>query len=243
MTEPLASCEERRPLAVAGRAVGSAFKAASVLRGAKSLHPYGVVYEAALAVDGDAGVPPAKLFRTPGTSSALVRFSASLGLPRPLPDLLGMSLRVIDAYGPGCHQDLLMVSSADRPIAHHVFLPADDVQRRPYSSSLPYRAGGELFLVGALPRADSPRPAGSGMYERLEAAAQTGKLAFDLAVAPLMGRFRPVGRLHVGKRLAPQMDALRFNPLNTGGGLRPAGDPLNRLRPYAYSRSQEGWAP
>jgi hypothetical protein len=48
------------------------------------------------------------------------------------------------------------VTSPDLPLLHHIFLPARDVQQRPYTSSLPYRANGDLVLVGAVPQASSP---------------------------------------------------------------------------------------
>ena len=53
------------------------------------------------------------------------------------------------------------------------------------------------------------------------------------------GRFRRVGTLHVGERLPPVLDALRFNPFN--GALEPVGL-VNRLREQAYPRSQAAWA-
>jgi hypothetical protein len=180
------------------------------------------------------------LFGSSARRPALVRFSRSLGLPRPLPDLLGMSLRVPDAYGAGRDQDFLMVTSVDAPVLHHLFVPAGDVQQRPYSSSLPYRAGGETFLVGALPRRESPRVEGGDELERLAAAAATGALVFDLAVAAVWGRFRPVAEIRVEDPLPPEADALRFNPWNTGGGLEPAGL-LNRMRDHAYPLSQRAW--
>lgn len=67
-----------------------------------------------------------------------------------------------------------------------------DLQQRPYSSSLPYRAGAQRFIVGALPHPDSPRPAGETELERVRTAAATGRLRFQLAVAAPMGRFTPV---------------------------------------------------
>ena len=151
-----------------------------------------------------------------------------------------MSVRVHDAYGPGWHQNLLIVTSIDAPVLHQLFLPASDVQRRPYSSSLPYRAGAERFVVGALPLPGSPRPDGCDELERLDRAAATGRLAFHLAAAPRWGRFHPLAELRIGTRLADAADALRFNPWNTGGGLEPVGI-LNRLRDYAYPLSQRAW--
>jgi hypothetical protein len=232
----------RRAVDAAGYAIGLPLAGLAALRGGKAVHPHGAVHEAELVVPAlDGPLATTQLFGTPGRRTALVRFSRSLGLPRPLPDLLGMSLRVSDAYGAGRHQDFLLVTSVDAPVLHHVFVPAGDVQQRPYSSSLRYGTGGDTFLVGALPRSDSPRPDGGDELERLAAAAATGALAFDLAVAPVSGRFRPVAELRVGARLPPEADALRFNPWNTGGGLEPVGL-LNRLRDYAYPLSQRAWS-
>ena len=114
------------------------------------------------------------------------------------------------------------------------------MQQRPYTSSLPYRAGGGLFLVGAVPRRDSPRPGGGDEFDRLHAAAATGRLAFDIAVAGVAGRFRRVGSLYVEGRLRPDLDALRFNPWNSGGGMEPAGW-LNGARDRPYKLSQGAW--
>lgn len=226
---------------LAGYALGGLLGAAAGLRRGKAVHPMGAVHRAELVTWGDPGpASGAELLEQAGSRSALVRFSRSLGLPRPLPDLLGMSVRVLDAYGPGWHQDLLMVTSIDAPVLHRLFLPASDVQHRPYSSSLPYRAGAERFVVGALPLPGSPRPDGCDELERLDRAAATGRLAFHLAAAPRWGRFHPLAELRIGTRLADAADALRFNPWNTGGGLEPVGI-LNRLRDYAYPISQRAW--
>ncbi len=228
-------------LDVAGRALGAGFGLASRLRGGKIFHPDGVAHEGVLRLPGGDPAPEgATLLREPGQYSALVRFSRSVGLPRPITDLLGISLRLPDVHGPGAHQDILAVTSIDAPLAHHVFVPATDYQQRVYSSSLPYRSGDDTYLLGFRPVATSPRPAGRDEHERLARAAATGKLRFELCVAPLSGTFRAVGELWIGERLPPEADATRFNPWNTGGGLEPAGV-LNRLRDYAYPMSQRGW--
>jgi hypothetical protein len=224
-----------------GVPVGAVLALLAAVRRGKAVHPHGVVHAGRLVVPADtAGPPGAALFREPGEHAAIVRFSRSVGVPRPIPDLLGMSIRLPHVYGNGHHQDLMLVTSVDLPLAHHAFLPATDVQQRPYSSSLPYRAGGEQFLIGALPDPDSPRPGGDTELDRLDAAARTGRLRFQLAVAPLMGRFRPVAELWIGERLPGELDALRFNPWNTGGGLEPAGA-LNGARDRAYKLSQAAW--
>jgi hypothetical protein len=235
----------RRPAAcavdLAGYGIGAVLAGVAGIRGGKAVHPSGVVYRARLVIDGAAAAPRgAALLSEPSTRCALMRFSRSVGLPRPCPDLLGISLRVPDAYGRGRHQDVLMVSSIDLPVLHHVFVPAGDVQQRAYSSSLPYRAAGNTFLLGVTPDPASPRPPGGDEFDRLGRAAATGRLAFGLAVASIWGRFRRVGALHIEDRLPDTVDALRFNPFNCGGGLEPAGW-LNRLRDYAYPLSQAAW--
>jgi len=236
----------RRPariaLNAAGYGVGAVLAGLAAARGAKAVHPHGVSYRARLVIDGVAHAPRAsQLLSTPREYCALMRFSRSLGLPRAIPDLLGVSLRVLDAYGPTCHQDFLLVSSVDLPVLHHLFVPATDVQQRVYSSSLPFRAGDERFLVGVVPHARSPRPAGADEFDRLQRAADTSRLTFGLAVASLSGRFRSVGSLHVDARLPDTLDALRFDPCNCSGGLHLAGA-INRLRDYAYPMSQAAWA-
>jgi hypothetical protein len=236
----------RRPSRVAVDAAGyglaAALAALAAARGGKAVHPHGVAYRARLTVDGACSAPAAsQLFATPAEHQAVMRFSRSVGVPRPIPDLLGVSLRVLDAYGAGRHQDFLLVSSIDLPVLHHIFVPATDVQQRPYSSSLPYRAGEQTFIVGVVPDPGSPRPAGEDELDRLDHAAATGRLRFALAVAPLGGRFRSVGTLSVQERLSPAVDALRFNPFNCGGGMEPVSV-LNRLRDYAYPLSQRTWA-
>ncbi len=219
---------------LAGYGLGGLLAAIAAVRGAKAVHPAGAVYGARVTIEGAPAAPrTSELLSRPSTWRAVVRFSRSLGLPRPLPDLLGVSLRVLDAYGPRRHQDVLMVSSVDLPVLHHLFVPATDFQQRPYSSSLPYRAGDETFIVGVVPDRASPRPAGDDELDRLHRAAATGRLRFWLATAAVGGRFRNVGTLHVEDRLPDAVDALRFNPFNCGGGMRPLGT-LNRLRDYAY---------
>jgi len=224
-----------------GRTIANVLAQAASLRRGKVVHPHGVTYSARFCVDGATQAPSgSELLSGRAEWPALVRFSRSLGLPRPLPDLLGMSLRILGAYGQERHQDFLMVTSVDLPVLHHVFLPAGDVQQRPYSSSLPYQSGGETFLVGARSHPDSPRPRGGDEFDRLDRAADSGRLRFEFMVAPVFGRFERLGEIRIGSRLRSDIDALRFNPFNTGSDLNPVGT-LNRWRREAYPLSQRAW--
>jgi hypothetical protein len=211
-----------------GLSIGAVLAAIGALRRGKPVHPKGVVHQARLRVRGGAAAPPAaRLLAEPAEHYAIVRFSRSLGVPRPLPDLFGMSIRIPDAYGRGRHQDLLLVTSADMPILRRMFVPATGVDKRPYTSALPYVAGHDRFIVGAVPRPSPP----------------TAELFFELAVAHVGSGsrgFEPIADLVVGPRLPDALDALRFSPWNAGGGMAPAGI-LNGARHRAYALSQAAW--
>ena len=215
----------------------SFWSALSALRGKRVFHPDGDAYLATFTVPDrpkPTGVP---LFDEPGPKRALVRASRAAGLPEPLPDALGLAIRLQDAHGPGHHQDFLLITSANLPVAHHLIVPAlGGFFGHSYSSLLPYRIGGALRLVGAMPVDHEP----ARSLDALAAAARAGEARFDLALAAVGGRFRKVGRIQLGERLAPEAgEALRFNPWHTGGGITPAG-PLQTLRGAAYRGSQAG---
>ncbi len=197
--------------------VAPIWSALSRVRGARIFHPDGVAHRATLTVPGGARTG-ARLFDREATYTATVRLSRGVGLPQPLPDTLGLAVRIEDAYGERRHQDFLMNTSLDWPVLHHLILPAL-LPGQSYSSVLAYRIGGSLRVVGAIPR---------------------GQQAFDLALAGLSGRLAPVARLQLGERLPGEIaERIRFNPWHTGGGIRPAG-PLQRLRGQAYPGSQRG---
>ncbi|MBE2317020.1 hypothetical protein DVA67_013645 [Solirubrobacter sp. CPCC 204708] len=226
---------------VGGTALGVLFAAGAALRRGKALHPSGVVFSARLVVPGAAAAPQAaELLSRPAEYAAVVRFSRGLGLPDRMPDLFGLALRVCDAYGEGEHQDLLLTTSTDRPVLHHIVLPTRDAQARPYTSATPFRAGGETFIVGALPSPESPRPAAGDQLTRLRAAAATGELRFALAVARPFRRFTPVAELWIEDELPPEYDAMLFQPGSGGGGLAPVGV-INGMRRIAYPLAHRAW--
>lgn len=203
------------PNAVA-RATGTAFRALSRIRGKRIFHPNGTGYDATLEVfSGWEGVPA---FAPGSEHRAIVRLSRAAGLPAPLPDALGIGLRLPEVYGAGCHQDFLLATSSRGPLLQHLLLPGVH-DGQPYSSLLLYKVGGDVRLVGALP--DGPK-------------------RFKLAVAPLSGGWRPIADLRLGRELpAEYTEQLAFNPWNTGAGIRPIG-PLMGLRRAAYRGSQRG---
>ena len=206
--------------ATAGAGAGLLFRILSAFRRRRFFHPYGLAFNATVSFDGDDeagyGVP---LLDDRAERAAIVRLSRGVGLPNNLPDIRGLALRITDAYGPGRHQDLLLATSGELPVARHLLIPAASYASRIYSTLLPYRLPRGLTLFAARP---------------------TTELHYDLLVGAPAGEWEHVARIELKEPLSQaESDALRFNPWNTGGGIEPAGF-LQALRRRAYEGSQRG---
>ena len=214
------------------------FQALSALRGRRVFHPYGAAFDATVDIT-DPQDNGTTLFASRGRRRAVVRISRGAGLPRPLPDNFGIALRVLDLYGAGEHQDLMMNVSGTLPGARHLLLPAFTVTDGHYSTVLPYRVGTMVGVVGAKPVLveDAAAP---GTLDDLAAHAEAGRIRFELLLASLVGPWQRVGEIELGRRLPESVsENLAFNPWNTGGGIVPLGF-WNRLRRSVYERSQAG---
>jgi hypothetical protein len=233
--------------AAAAPAVAAGFYLLAVFRSKRSLHPAGVGYRGWLVVGDDhPGRPEVPLFRPGTVQPALVRFSRGAGLPEPLPDALGVAVKLPGAYGPGNDQDLLLTSSTDRPLLRRLLFPATSFVRGAFSTALPYELGGKRVVLLLVPAhtdgsqsAGAVRRGGRAALAELNAAA-AGGLRFELRTASSFGPSQPLATLTTDQPLSPeQTEALRFNPWTTGPGIRPAGW-LNLLRDTAYKASQRG---
>ena len=193
--------------------VAGAFRTASKLRGKRILHPIGHAVTGRVTVSGTASTG-AQLLDRSGTYDAQVRLSRAAGLPAPLPDGFGLAVRVLDAYGTGQHQDLLLTSTLAPPKLRRFPLPFF----RPsfYGSLLPYDVAGKQLLLGARQHGDR----------------------VELHYATTDGPWKQWGELTLGAPLDDDRK-IPFNVWTTGGGLEPAGL-LMRLRREAYPASREG---
>jgi hypothetical protein len=207
-------------------------RAASLVRGERVVHAQGTTLHGRLLVPGGAelGVP---LLDEPGRHACLVRFSRSIGLPDRLPDVLGVAVRVLDAHGPGAHQDLLLDSTRPWPLARRLPLPRWDVLAAQYSSLTPYELGGRRVLLGLLPDPGAP-----AIRHLTDLAGRGDGTRLRLAVASAHGAWREVAVLELGA-VVPGGREVRFSPDVTGGGIRPAGW-LQDLRRRAYRASHVG---
>lgn len=198
----------------AGDGLGLLFTAVGKVRRGRGLHPQGKLHRGTLTRHGlrpPTGVP---WLDEPGRDGVLVRFSRGAGLPRRLPDLLGLAVRIPSA-GAGGPADLLLSGAGRAPGLRHVLRLQRDPRRGTYTSVVPFRTPSGLLMVGAFPSAGG----------------------FALQVAPPAGTWRTFGRLDVGE--APDEDSgLPFDPmLRPIPGLR-MPETLTRLREPAYRASR-----
>jgi hypothetical protein len=213
-----------------GTVTSGTFKLLSRMRGRRIFHPHGVGFEGRLIPRAEGGPFGGE------TRTVLVRLSRSVGVPERLRDPCGLGIRILDLYGDGAHQDLLMVSSSRLPGARHLLLPARDFATSNYSTLLPYRLDGRLVLFGAcLLGIEGDTITLSDLRER-----ELAGIAFSLMIASAAGRWHEVATLDLHDRMPDrEVEELRLDPSNTGGRLELAGV-LNRLRRPAYRGSQDG---
>jgi hypothetical protein len=202
-----------------GAGAAAVFGALSAARRRRIFHPVGTAYDATLTVHG--GSRGAVLLDEPGRRPCIVRLSRGLGLHEPSPDILGVAVRVPDAYGPGAHQDLLLATAGSGPVVRSVPFLARSLDGGHYSSVLPHRIGDGYRYLGA-------RPLTAG----------AGGRRFALEVAAPLGDWAEVAVVELGSAWdEARSDALRFNPLFTGGGIEPVGL-LQTVRRRVYAGSQ-----
>jgi hypothetical protein len=214
------------------------FATLASLRRARGVHPHGIGFGGVLTLQTGPGLDLMPGLGAPRSVPAVLRLSRSFGLPHPLPDLLGVAVKLPDLHGPGHDQDFLLVSALDGRLSKYVPVPAPRYSWRAYSSLIPYRSDGRLVLPGALGASPEAATGEDEMTGALRAA-EHGDLRFRLAVAPALARFAPFGEVRVTHRVAQsEVQALRFNPFHTAQSLMPAGGPLNAMRRAAYPASQ-----
>jgi hypothetical protein len=214
----------------AGRLVAVPLGGIARWRNGKPMHPRGAVFEAVLERDGSPdgwGVP---WLDARATDEALVRFSRGAGLPAPLPDLLGLAVRLPTDGAP---VDLLLTTTGAGPLSRLVPVPRRDTAAV-YSSIMGYRSDAGSLRLAAFPEADEvpsdPEP--------LARAVSRDGLRFTLAAARGPGPWRRFARLSLRDPL-PSLDPdIRFDAVqHPPPGLVPDG-PMARFRAPAYARAR-----
>jgi hypothetical protein len=201
-----------------GRALGAAFFLLGKARGRKALHPRGEVLQGLIARHGAVGRTGVPWLDEAGTDHVVVRFSRSLGLPAPCPDILGLALRIPTELG--SFGDVLLATTGTGLLGRYVLLPARRHGLRAYTSLFPYRTLAGPFLLAAIPTAGSPRQ-------------------YELAYSRLPGPWQPFATLDVTQTTYRGHDRdLSFDPvLNVVPGLE-TYDWAAQLRRFSYAASR-----
>jgi hypothetical protein len=166
--------------------------------GRRWIHRRGALFEASLGRDGSQPL------------DALVRLSSTFGWPRPLPEWIGMAIRITREEGE--HLDLLLVSSAPPPELWRQMRPSREVLGCSFSSVARYPIGGP-GIVAAVPV--ESRSAGPDGLVNGHSPCPVG---YQLRRAEQPGQWQPLGELVLTRRLEDDR-AIRFSPPHDGPGL------------------------
>ncbi|MEU8365188.1 hypothetical protein AB0C27_55160 [Nonomuraea sp. NPDC048882] len=218
---------------LARSALAATFGTAARLRHGRPLHPAGLVLDAHMRLHG-----APRPWGTPFLDQAMelrgvARLSRSVGVPAPLPDILGIALRW--EQQDGTVGDLLLASTGRNRIGRRVLRPAGRWTGM-YSSLFPYQVGERRLLLGALLHTPVSLPA---TFDALALAAEFGPVVLELLVAAPTGPWRLFGQVHLSAPARPDAERpMRFDPIRHPiQGLRPAGW-LNEIRGAAYTAAQ-----
>lgn len=226
---------------VAGLGFALIFRALKVVRPERPIHPKGTVLTGQISKEGlgntdnpqpgqSSGVPWIDL---PGSHAVTARYSRSIGLPAPLPDILGLALRLEDDGGP---EDVLFATTGWSWPARFALLPRRDPDKATFTTLMPYKGARGPVLLGLT--TESPGAAARGT-----ASSGTGPSAGDWVLA--MHYARPSGPwIRFGTLTLHSVPAggdtgLRFDPVLNP--LKSAGtyDWTRRLRAPAYGTARQ----
>ena len=182
---------------IGGAGLAMASRAVAALRpAAKPLHPKGDLVGGELVRTGTGpgagtGVP---WLDEAGRDQVAVRLSRAVGLPRALPDIHGLAMRV--PLGADRHADLLFATTGTGPWTRFLLLPGWKLHR-PMTTLLPYRtpAGPVLLAVRAVAegRYEVAHARGRGAWRRFaelvlsETAGPDPTISFDPVRNPVPG--------------------------------------------------------
>jgi hypothetical protein len=205
--------------------------------GGKPMHPRGAVFDAVLERRGGTrewGVP---WLDEAGTDRAVVRLSRGAGLPDPLPDLLGLAVRLPREGAP---VDLLLSTTGRGRLTRLLPVPRRD-SAAVHSSIMAYRSDAGSLRLAAFPEPDrsEPGPVPSEPAPLADAVARDG-LRFVLAVARGLGPWDPFATLTL-VRPVPALDPdVRFDAVQNPPPGLVADGPMARFRAPAYARARAG---
>lgn len=217
----------------AGRVVALPLAALARWRNGRPMHPHGAVFSAVLDRHGGDRPWGVAFLDATAHDDVVVRLSRGAGLPAPLPDVLGLAVR-LDG-GSGEPVDLLLSTVIGRGALPRLVPALRRDTASVYCSIMAYRSAAGPIRLAALPttRGIPSRP------EPLAGSVRQRPLVFELAAARGLEPWRPFARLTIQAAVRPLDPDLRFDAVRRPPpGLVPDG-PLARFRQPAYAAAQE----
>jgi hypothetical protein len=200
---------------VPGALLGAVFGAAAAVRRTKPLHPLGRVGSGVLEVTSprrDLGVP---LLAVAAEHRCTVRWSRSVGLPPPLPDIEGFAVRFADPAA-----DILFSATGTGRFGRYLLVPRLAGRHGPQGTLLPVATDAGSLLLMVTPLDDAQPPT-----------------RWELALAQAGSDWVPVGTFRVEWG---EDQPLRFDPVEhqlPGTSQYPL---VARLREPAYAAARLG---
>ncbi|BDZ47431.1 hypothetical protein [Naasia aerilata] len=202
------------PSALIGDALGVLFSIVLLVRRPRPIHARGVLFDAVVTWRTGPARSGIGWIDGSGVQSGIARVSRSAGLPAPLPDILGLALRVQTPTGPA---DLELSTTGVGVPGRFLLLPHSSARRAWFGCLLPYRGTQGPVLVGARLRTAGDLPADP------REAVGDGSWTLDLFWATPRGRWHRFAVLELRRHAhetvdadAPRFDAAR-RPLPGAG--------------------------
>jgi hypothetical protein len=211
------------------------FRAAARFRRGRPLSSHGLVLEATLRLHGTTRCWDVTLLDERVEVRGIARLSRSLGLPCPLPDVLGLALRwrQPEEGGPGTPVELLLATTGHKVLGRHLLRPRTRWSPAFYGSLLRYQAGERRIMIGAVATRTPAIPARNSALAR---AVDERPIRMELVMTTEFGPWVPFGELILsGPARGDDAEPVRFDPARHPiPGLRPVGL-LQRIRGPAYA--------
>jgi hypothetical protein len=179
-----------------------------LVRPSRPIHPHGLRLSGSLQRTGTAPASGIPWLDATGRTPVEARLSRSAGLPGPLPDVVGLALKI---PSDGSFSDVLLASTGSSPVGRFVLVPRRNVARTVLSTMMPYKGTSGPVLLAARTTAPSGRlPAPLAAFRR--------KLAGDpwtlqLLHARPLGPWIPFGTLSLTVDADQDQEDLRFDPV------------------------------
>ncbi|GEP33992.1 hypothetical protein NSZ01_17600 [Nocardioides szechwanensis] len=213
---PLLTAAVRGASSVGGAVLCGATRALAAVRpAAKPLHPQGRVLEACLYRHGVEPPLGVEFLDTVSTDEVVVRESRAIGLPRQLPDIHGLAIKMTNADG--TTGDLLFATTGSGRLSRFVLTFSKSTYGRPLTTLLPYSTSAGPIVLGA-------RAVG---FSTVELRCSVGD-----------GEWRHFADLRLSETVGADQD-ISFDPVrNQLPGLEQYGW-VTRLRAPAYEEARE----